>query len=239
MSRTTLLAVFAVAVVVVACTSDDEAAAPTQTATAKPSPVPPTPTATPTLEATSTPEPTATPTLPQLPDRLPSGIEPLPPDTRTGIAELDRVIEALVAGDEATLISLIAWQPLVCANASGEAPWPPRCPPGVAEGTVVGALRQGYNPPATKHAFEQGAVFVSPSSLGVDLALCRIAERGREDASVVYSIELRAAVLEPQYDTYVVDSLSVEVVDGRITFRSARLEPGYSRIEAVCTWPPS
>ena len=196
---------------------------------------------TPTLGVGGTPAPTPTPqrTLPELPERLSGGIEPLSPDTRTGIAELDLVIDALVTGDDATLISLIEWQQIRCSNDRTRLPVPPGCPSGTAEGTPVQALPWSSRGEAN-HATPESALFVIrlTQPLGEERVLCRIVEATLKDSAVEYVVELRSAVLDENHGTYFVGKFGVSVREGRITSVTTWGEPGFPPEEASCRWPP-
>lgn len=58
---------------------------------------------------------------------------------RTGIAELDSIIEIALSGDAAQLRSLIEFTPAYCTNAEGLG-GPPKCLPDEAEGALVEVL---------------------------------------------------------------------------------------------------
>ncbi|UYN90353.1 MAG: hypothetical protein KIT08_03720 [Anaerolineales bacterium] len=58
---------------------------------------------------------------------------------RTGIAELDSIIEIALSGDAAQLRSLIEFTPAYCTNAEGLG-GPPKCLPDEAEGAMVEVL---------------------------------------------------------------------------------------------------
>jgi len=62
-----------------------------------------------------------------------------PTERRTGIPELDAVIDAVLARDAARLASLVRYKSIPCV-AVRSVGGPPECPPGIAEGTAVDVL---------------------------------------------------------------------------------------------------
>lgn len=250
-----LAALAAFALVAIACTDDEAeqpASEPTQTATSSTATTTATPRApegtttvapdntpraaqTPTASPTTTATPLATLVPLQLPDRLPGGIEPLPPDTRTGILELDRVIEALVAGDDATLIELVAWELVPCSARSG-LPSPPRCPAGIAEGTPVEAIYWGGNEGShrTRASLEASGIFVIPTFSEDERSLCHISQNQRDDGTPEYRVSMRAATSDPAYDSYQLNGFAVVVVAGQITTVAHQVDPGASLDDAIC-----
>jgi hypothetical protein len=99
------------------------------------------PGATPTATATNapaTPSPTAT-VWPATPTGSPTAEPPAPSGTATGIAEVDRVIEAVRAPSARGLATMMAYREIECTEAFG-AGGPPKCfnaPGRPAEGTPV------------------------------------------------------------------------------------------------------
>lgn len=170
------------------------------------------PTETATVEPT--PTSTATPTLPPLPTRLSGGIEPFPPDTRTGIPELDVVIDALMVGDVETLMDLIEWQSIACSNKGWGLPSPPSCPPGVADGTLVDAIPWQSGEGSHRRPDEVRRSFAA--AFEDERELCRIGERPLADGVVTYFVVLRAIPeYVPDYG-YLEDELSVSVRQGHV-----------------------
>jgi hypothetical protein len=60
-----------------------------------------------------------------------------PPDVRTGIPEVDAVIDAVLAGDEDTLRGLLRYEGHPCVSDREDFAPPPACPPGAEEGTHI------------------------------------------------------------------------------------------------------
>ncbi len=118
-------------------------ATPTRLATA-------TPTETPTEMATATPteSPTATATI------LPDPPTPVPRDTKTGIPEVDSVIETILSNDLDARQALVRFVTLGCTTADGLGATP-QCEDGQAEGTLVdflplGGPGEGHSIPASE-----------------------------------------------------------------------------------------
>ena len=59
-----------------------------------------------------------------------------PPDTRTGIAAVDAVVEAIHAGDRDALMDLVHYTAAACTDADGLG-GPPKCEAGQPEGSLV------------------------------------------------------------------------------------------------------
>ncbi len=121
--RLHLIAVPALVLVLIAC-------APTlATPTAGPAPSP-TPLATATV-----PVPTAAPAPTLSPTAMPEGlVHPL--DTRTGMAEIDAIIEAVLANDLTAKRALIDYVTTPCTTTLGMG-GPPKCQAGESDGTLV------------------------------------------------------------------------------------------------------
>lgn len=60
-------------------------------------------------------------------------------ETRTGLAEVDQVLEAVASGDRAQIESLIHYTSAPCTKLEGFG-GPPKCGPGENEGTLIEAL---------------------------------------------------------------------------------------------------
>lgn len=63
-----------------------------------------------------------------------------PPGTRSGIADLDAIIDAAVGGDTATLRSRVVLSQVPCDQTRADYRRPPDCPPGVPAGTPLDVL---------------------------------------------------------------------------------------------------
>lgn len=123
--RLHLIAVPALALVLIAC------APALTTPTAEPAPTP-TPLASATAlvpTATTAPAPTLSPTA------VPGG-SVHPPDARTGLAEIDAIIEAVLANDLTAKRALIDYVTTPCTTALGMG-GPPKCQAGESDGTLV------------------------------------------------------------------------------------------------------
>jgi hypothetical protein len=83
-------------------------------------------------------EPMATdaPSLFPTPTQAPVDQMAYPPDTRTGIATIDAVIEAALADDRDALVDLVDYTVTACTKADGLG-GPPKCGEGQVEGTPV------------------------------------------------------------------------------------------------------
>jgi hypothetical protein len=104
-------------------------------AVATPTVAPP-PTATPVPSATRLlPTATQTPAPAPSPTAVPEG-SVHPPDRRTGIADVDAVIEAVLADDLAARRALIGYLTTPCTTALGMG-GPPKCQAGESDGTMV------------------------------------------------------------------------------------------------------
>jgi hypothetical protein len=93
-------------------------------------------------EITLTPAPSATPAATATPTAraTPTSSPRHPPGTRTGIAEVDAVINAVLARDVKALAALVSYHTFPCvAVQRGPGDTPP-CPPGVPDGTPVDAM---------------------------------------------------------------------------------------------------
>jgi hypothetical protein len=66
-----------------------------------------------------------------------------PPGTRTGITDLDAIIDAAVGGDMATLRSRVVLSQVPCDQTRADYRRPPDCPPGVPAGTPIDVLPAG------------------------------------------------------------------------------------------------
>ena len=63
---------------------------------------------------------------------------------RTGIPEVDGIIDAVLSEDADTLIDLVVYEQVKCGDENGlDSPFPPHCPPGQPEGTLTAALSSG------------------------------------------------------------------------------------------------
>ncbi len=123
-----LIAVMLLVLVLIACAprlaTPTVGSPPTATPVASTTPLP--------LTATATPAPTLSPTT------VPGGsVHPL--DTRTGIAGVDAVIEAMLANDLSARRSLIRYVATSCTTALGMG-GPPKCQAGESDGTMVEAF---------------------------------------------------------------------------------------------------
>ncbi len=73
---------------------------------------------------------------------LPKHVRTHPAGTRTGVEDVDVVLDAIEAGDVDALVSMAAYEMVPCDNHPGPGIiLPPRCPPGVPDGTPVQALK--------------------------------------------------------------------------------------------------
>jgi hypothetical protein len=94
-----------------------------------------------TSEATPTPPQAATGTPALTPPPAPPVVRPHPPHTRTGVASVDAVIDALLAGPPGAFEAFFVDTPSPCvANPMGIHN-PPACPPGVGAGTLLPVFR--------------------------------------------------------------------------------------------------
>ncbi|MBI2764620.1 MAG: hypothetical protein HYX53_01775 [Chloroflexi bacterium] len=64
-----------------------------------------------------------------------------PAGVRSGDAGVDAVLDALASGDPARVIGLIKWTPIGCLAQPMGIGSPPKCPDGVAEGTLLDSLQ--------------------------------------------------------------------------------------------------
>ena len=63
---------------------------------------------------------------------------------RTGIPEVDGIIDAVLSEDADTLVDLVVYEQVKCGDENSvDLPSPPRCPPGQPEGTSTSALSSG------------------------------------------------------------------------------------------------
>lgn len=146
------------------------------------------------------------------------------------------MIEALLTSDDATLIDLVEWESIACSSKGG-LPNPPTCSPGIADGTLVDAIPWGSGGEGghiTRDELELRGIFIGSAYGGEEYALCRIGGLRLEDGTVRYGVELKAVSADPNYDSHIVDTFSVTIVDGRITFRGRMVDPGYSLAQAIC-----
>ena len=139
-----LAAVTLLAAIAVACSSDQPPPEATSagTATASPTAGPTsTPDATSTADATSA---AATPTRPRL--DAPAGVTPVPfpvlsraeaNERRTGVAEIDAVIDALLSGDQAAIDAFVEPRMVACLEVIESLDGPPQCRAGEPDGTIV------------------------------------------------------------------------------------------------------
>lgn len=97
-----------------------------------------TPTAVGTLSPSGTTEQSAT-IGPAGGTNIPAGgrISFYSPSSRTQIAEVDAVLEAVQAGDAAALLRLVQFTGVACVERPSGIGSPPRCPTGVASGSLV------------------------------------------------------------------------------------------------------
>jgi hypothetical protein len=98
--------------------------------TASPSAVAASPTTAPATATSPAPASTATPPSTPAPTPEPAA------DRRTGVPDLDRIIDAVDQKDVATLEQLVDYQVVGCTTELG-AGGPPKCPNGVADGTML------------------------------------------------------------------------------------------------------
>ena len=94
----------------------------------------------PAVTATATPSTTSQPATDPSPMSARAG-RAHPPHTRTGIAQVDAVLDAIEGGEGVDLLGLIAVDRLPCAP--GATVGAPACPSGFAPGDVVAAFRGG------------------------------------------------------------------------------------------------
>ena len=80
----------------------------------------------------------ATPTMEQAtPSLEPTSVKPYHPlTTRTGVEEVDRVLEAVASGDQQELLSVVQFTEAKCTHAQGLG-GPPKCREGEEEGTSM------------------------------------------------------------------------------------------------------
>lgn len=90
-----------------------------------------------------------------------------PPDVKTGIPEVDRVIKAAGTKDHATLAGLIKMSKVPCTTQVHGMPGEPSCPDGTADGTLMevfpsGACEVNYRHSKAQAEQSLGAVFTEP-----------------------------------------------------------------------------
>lgn len=73
----------------------------------------------------------------------PPGATATPSARRTGIAEIDRIIDLIVARDRPAVLALFDGFPEVCTNDPDKNPYAP-CPPGTPEGTTILTTRAQF-----------------------------------------------------------------------------------------------
>lgn len=84
--------------------------------------------------------PAATATEPASPSSEPIAAEPYHPlSTRTGVEDVDRVLEAVASGDQQELLSVVQFTEAKCTHAEGLG-GPPKCREGEVEGTPMQVL---------------------------------------------------------------------------------------------------
>jgi hypothetical protein len=102
------------------------------------------PTATPTRPPSVTTAAESSSLAPSLSPTAAAEDRTYPAGTTTGIDRLDEIIDAVLAGDGPRLLAQIVPLELACAvSPAGGIPQPPRCPRGVADGSVVEAFPVG------------------------------------------------------------------------------------------------
>jgi len=95
------------------------------------------------------PRPTATfaPTLPPVPTReplpTPTPVAAHPDGTRTGVAVIDRVLDAIDPGDAAAFEGLLSFHPYRCDRAPAGTAGSNPCPPGAVDGSAVDVIAVG------------------------------------------------------------------------------------------------
>ena len=136
--------------------------------------------------------------LPADPVRLPGGMEPLSPDTRTGIEGLDRVIEALVAYDVEAVLGLIEWGEFACSNHGQGFPRQAQCPEGAPDGTLVRSVPFSRNGEGARPSPDEVRAALEEAFAG-EPQLCWITERLRWDGEPEYGVKMRTVTMSGEF----------------------------------------
>ncbi|MFA9403890.1 MAG: hypothetical protein ACERKY_12615 [Anaerolineales bacterium] len=153
-------------------------------------------------EATPTVVPTPEPTVETL------QLAVYPPETRTGIVELDRIIDAVLAHDAEELQSLTRYMLIGCTHTMGLG-GPPKCEPDEEEGTLVESIPvlgvEGYHQRREDFEGWQG-----PDVLGL-LTVYRVSSQAYSDEAYPAG-EYALAFL----DVKGISDITLQVTDGNV-----------------------